>query len=164
MLELSPCNHKYMKNQTGQTLIEVVVATGMVVMVMVALVSGVVMSVANNRTAKERAVATRLSQEGMEWARAWREKIGWQPFVEIVLDGASEQTYCLNTLAANEADLQAITPGVCGSQLITGTIYHREIEFTINGTALDVTVATIWNASGADKNVTLTQTLYQGTE
>lgn len=83
-----------MKNKNkGQTIIEVIVVAGISVMMLAAMISTVVIAAKKNRVAKDKSVATKLAQEGMEWIRGEREKAnGWGNFYTTILTG---KTYCL---------------------------------------------------------------------
>lgn len=142
----------------GQTLIEVVVVAGMVMLVLVALVSGVVMSIANNRISKDRGLATRYAQEGIEWLRGWRDKIGWQPLRDELADGV----YCVNALPETVEGLQSLNPGDCGTNVISGTELSRSLEINAAGMGrFDYTSTISWQAGSKVQEVVLTGRLWK---
>jgi Tfp pilus assembly protein PilV len=57
----------------GQSLIEVVVAVGVMSLLMVALLTTVTLAVKNSRLAKDRVQAVSLANEGVELMRAYRD-------------------------------------------------------------------------------------------
>lgn len=69
-----------LKAEAGQTFIEIVVALGVAVVIVVALVSATIASMRNAQFAKLQAQATKLSQEALEKARAQRDQQGWATF------------------------------------------------------------------------------------
>ena len=62
-----------MKNEEGQSIIEVVIAIGIVALVLVALVSAVTISVRNSTFSKNKSVATKYVNEGIEAVRSIRD-------------------------------------------------------------------------------------------
>lgn len=52
--------------QSGQTVIEVLIATGVVSLVMTALMATMTLSLQNSSQAKYRSLATKLGQEGID--------------------------------------------------------------------------------------------------
>jgi len=70
---------KYFKDNTGQSLVEVVVAVGAMSLLLVALLSLVVLAIKNSRMAKDRTQAVALAQGGVELMRAYRD-FSWIEF------------------------------------------------------------------------------------
>ena len=60
-------------DQKGQSLIEVVVAVGVMSLLMVALLTTITLAVKNSRLAKDRVQAVSLANEGIELMRAYRD-------------------------------------------------------------------------------------------
>jgi type II secretory pathway pseudopilin PulG len=86
-----------MNHQRGQTLMEVVIATSLLIIALTVMVAAVANANANNRRAKERGVATRLAQSGQSWLRGQRDIEGWTSFINE-LTGTQPQTRCLTNL------------------------------------------------------------------
>lgn len=134
------------RNEAGQTLIEILIAVAVVMLVLVAIVSRVVDAVANANFARNQVMATRFAQEGIEWTRSQRDRLGWAGFV-TALDG-DPVTYCVLDLASNP-QLEAMTPGVC-SGTISGTLFSREVEIDFTdvpdpeGDFVRVEVRVVW--------------------
>jgi len=126
----------------GQSLFELIVAVGVAGFVLISLMSLAVRSVANSTYSKNKSLATRYTQEGMEWLRALRDA-DWDDFVSL----ASRPRVCLNSLSANPPS------GSCGSSTISGTVFSREVDFVHNsGSAsnpetIEVTITTSWIGS-----------------
>lgn len=111
--------------ESGQSLVEILIATTIVTMVLVAVASSSIASVRNSHFARNNALATRFAQEGHEWARAQRDMLGWNDFSSTI--GTGTAVYCL---IDPTVDLGSLTPGNCGSEdKITGTIFLREVSF-----------------------------------
>lgn len=69
-----------LRSPKGLTLVETVVAIALASVVISAIVGMVVLGVATSTTAKARTTATRFAEEGMEAARAARDKTDWSNF------------------------------------------------------------------------------------
>lgn len=115
--------YERIKSQRGQTLIEILIALAVVVLVLVAVVSRVVESVRNANFARNQLLATRFAQEGIEWTRSQRDRLGWFGFVSA-LDN-DPVTYCILDLFSNPL-LEDLTDGSCAGT-IPGTVFGREI-------------------------------------
>lgn len=125
----------------GQSLFELVVAIGIVGLILVAIISVATVSVRNTTFSKEQAVATRYTQQAMEWLRGQRDT-DWDSFK--ARGTASGVTWCLNNLNWSSA-------GGCGNRTIANTNYKREAELVYNAAAVSdevrVTVVTSWEGS-----------------
>ncbi|HUS59771.1 MAG TPA: prepilin-type N-terminal cleavage/methylation domain-containing protein [Nevskiaceae bacterium] len=69
-----------MRREKGQSLIEVLVALAVMAIVILALVRVTTVSIRNATFAKNRALATKYAQEGMEKVRAYRDEVVWETF------------------------------------------------------------------------------------
>jgi Tfp pilus assembly protein PilX len=65
----------------GQSLVEVIMALAVALLVVVALVRATVTSIRNARFAKDKALATKYAQEGIEAVRAYRDGVDWSTFI-----------------------------------------------------------------------------------
>lgn len=70
------------KKHLGQSLIEVVVATGMMALLLTAVLSLISLSVKNSRLAKDRTKAVGLAQGGVELMRAYRDS-NWNDLYSV---------------------------------------------------------------------------------
>lgn len=115
------------KEDKGQTMLEILVAIAVLVMVLVAIVSRVVEAVRNAHFARNQVLATRFSQEGVEWARSQRDRLGWSSFSTYIPDGV---IYCVPD---PDNDIEALISGLCTSaDKISGTVFYRELAFQSN--------------------------------
>ena len=124
------------RSEDGYLMLEVLVALTVLAVSLVALVSRVSDSIAVNRFSREKALATRLSQESVEWLVSSRDVFGWEGMVELMdLDFPGDSvTYCLSDLP----DLDDISDGSCGSTTIPNTDFVREIEVEALGSGVSV--------------------------
>jgi len=107
------------KNESGQTLFELLMAIAVGSIVITALVAITTLSIRNASFAKQNAQATRYSQEAIEWLREERDK-DWTSFLGKSSD--TTQYYCLTSLSWPQ------TGNCTSTQYITNTIFKREIS------------------------------------
>lgn len=67
--------------KSGQSLVEVVVAVGVMALLLTAVLSLISLSVKNSRLAKDRTKAANLAQEGIELMRTYRD-LSWTGLLE----------------------------------------------------------------------------------
>lgn len=127
--------HQYMSEAVklggeGQTLVEMVIAIGLVALVLVGLVAGTTASLKSARLSKERNQATEYAQAEIENARRVRD---------------------------TEPETFFSTTGVTGP-VTTGTapVYSVTTTKTLIGNQMEVLVEVTWNDAGNDYNVTQT--------
>lgn len=109
----------------GQTLIEVIVASSVGILVVLALTFAVIFSLRNANLAKNQAQATKLAQEGIERMKSLRDRDGAVDYTRTDLDSTHTSTF---------QDLWTISfscPGNCyfyfnGNTLMGGTSANSE--------------------------------------
>lgn len=107
------------KLQNGASLLEIVIAVGLVSIILLALVSLSTKSVSNTTLSREKNEAARYSQEAVEWLRRERDN-SWTTFMAHV---DNSDTWCLTQLDWSNS-------GSCGnSELVSGTNLTREVTF-----------------------------------
>lgn len=130
------------KYQSGQLLIEAIVATVIITLVLVALVSAITFSLTNAQYSRNKALATKYAQEAVEWLRKERDT-GWYTFNSMAPDTST--TYCISTFPAN---ISSLTGGVCAGSYINDDYDVFQREMTLTGNAADdrvtVTVRVYW--------------------
>src|SRR3990167_4923802 len=99
----------FANSQRGSSLIEIVVATGVMALVLTAILSGLTLSLKTNAESEYRSHAVKRAQEGLEVFRRERTLLGWDIFVAGF---TSDTYYCLQTLPAPKT---AFTTGECGA-------------------------------------------------
>jgi hypothetical protein len=86
----------------GQSIIEVIIATGIVALVMTAIVAAITVSVKNTAIANQRLQASKYAQEGIEFFRQQRNLLGWKVFADTIRDiSQTNETVCLNTITTS---------------------------------------------------------------
>jgi type II secretory pathway pseudopilin PulG len=93
-----------MHDHKGQTLVEVVVALGVVILLVTGLITGTVFSLKASQNSRARSLATKYVQEAIEIARKDRE-ISWYNFTSLSGD------YCMpeNSISFLEAPVHSGT-------------------------------------------------------
>lgn len=72
---------KNKKNQQGQALFEVVMAVGVILILIIALISVATLSLFNAQFSRNQSLATKYAQEALEKIRAYRDNNSWEDFV-----------------------------------------------------------------------------------
>lgn len=136
----------------GQSLFELVIAIGIVALVLVAILSASTISVRNSTFSKEQAIASRFTQQAIEWLRGQRDG-DWNTFKSR--GSSTGTTWCLNSLDWNSV-------GVCNSA-IPSTNFSREAEIIYNPAAdkdqITVTVSTFWTDGSKQHSIEVTTVL-----
>lgn len=147
----------------GQTLVEVVAITGILVIVLVAMVAGVSRSVGQNQVSVDRTLATRLAQEPMEWVRFWRDRIGFTPLLSELVGGTNGTTvtYCLVNLPKDEAGFRNLSTGACGANNTIDNIYWRELRVVNGVSEIDLTSTVRWYDKNNLEQVVYEQTIHE---
>lgn len=119
------CNSN-LNSRSGQSLVEMIMAVGLVAIVLVGLISAITFSLTNSQYARNKTLATKFAQEGIEWARNQRDSLNWNVFYAYAAIGVG-RTYCLNSLSFT-------SPGSCAANtVIPNTIFTRQINLVANG-------------------------------
>lgn len=133
--------------QSGQSLVESIIAMGIIITTLVALMSAVTYALNNAQFARNKALATKYTQESVEWLRGQRDS-SWNTFVSFSSAGGS--TYCLN----GDLHTQSTMPGIaksCTASPIDAPIddqydiFNREVTLTTASTGrVAITVRVYW--------------------
>lgn len=114
---------KFRQRLRGQSLFEVVVAIAIISVVLVALISVATISVRNTSFSRNKTLASRISQETVEWLRGERDS-SWDNFFTNV---STASNWCFVDLSWATAKI-----GTCSdSDKVAGSIFKREIRFSI---------------------------------
>lgn len=124
----------------GQSLFEVVLALGVVTLITVGIIILATDSIKNSSFSKNKTLASRFTQEAIEWVRNERDK-NFSSFI----NRAIIPKYCFDTLSWSNV-------GPCsGSEQIPDTILTREVDlstYTVSGKSIiEVLVVVSWNDS-----------------
>jgi type II secretory pathway pseudopilin PulG len=123
----------------GQSLIEAIVAVGMVSLLMVALLALVSLSLKNARVAKARATAVSLAQEGIELMRAYRD-YNWNTFYSM-----ADNNY---NLPANWVVTDGLSE-LCSNQPSINQVFWRCVQLTsLDANEILAEINVSWNEGG----------------
>lgn len=123
--------NKVIKSMSGQTLIEVLTALGLIIVVSTALAGVVMTSMGNARFSKDQNLATQYAQEGMEVMRQIRDD-SYVDFRNI-----TTATYCLNDGVA-----ALPLPADCNNANVPGN-FLRKVTITQGGCGVNVASVTV---------------------
>ncbi len=108
------------KDQSGQTLAEVVVAIGVVVLLVTGLIFGTSVTLKASQYGKARSQAVQYAQEAVEIARGLRDS-GWTTF--LAYGDVAPRTWCLS-----KAGVWTAMSGACTANI--DSVYTRTVTFT----------------------------------
>ncbi|MDP1722704.1 MAG: hypothetical protein Q8L37_05840 [Candidatus Gottesmanbacteria bacterium] len=112
--------HNHSEYQSGQTLAEVVVAIGVVVLLVTGLIFGTSVTLKASQYGKARSQAVQYAQEAIEVTRNLRDS-GWTTF--FTYGGVSPLSWCLN-----KAGVWTAMSGSCSTNI--DTVYTRTVTLT----------------------------------
>ncbi len=133
---------------SGQTLLELVVAIGIVGIVIMALVASVTSSLRYGQATRFRSRGVKYAQEGIELARTLRDSKTWNEFLGYA-DGSG--AWCLDsagTFTTNDGS------GEC--PIASGSTFWRKVNFSWNDPTMEVMVTVSWGARDRPSTVELT--------
>jgi type II secretory pathway pseudopilin PulG len=140
-----------LKNNSGQSLFELVVTIGVIGIALIATTALIVNSINNSTFSRNKSVASHHTQEALEWIRGQRDT-DWAAFITHASPG-SGKTYCLDAL-----DAAFSNTGSCGqSDFVNGnTPFLREVTLIYNPgppDTIEATVVTKWESSNKEHQV-----------
>lgn len=139
-------------SQTGQSILEILIAVAVTAVLLVSLLSLGTTSVKTTSYSRDLNQATKYSNQAADWLRNLRSEIGWITFKEIIEnDGSGIITYCFNTFPTTTLEFQVLTNIPCSaSTYIPSTSFYREAEFDLTSSAngiINVKIHTYWQGS-----------------
>jgi Tfp pilus assembly protein PilV len=158
--------HRGVEN-SGMSLVEVVVAMGVLTLVGVALVTLVLQAVFAANSAKLRAMAIKYADEGMEVARAVRgQQTNWATFVTSCASSPATNYWVKGNSGFNcdngiLDDCTPSPPDLCSASqhvatTLPGSLFIRTVNFQANGAdTVNVTVLVTWKDRGQGREVRL---------
>jgi Tfp pilus assembly protein PilV len=145
--------------QRGSSLIEIIIATGVMALVLTAIVAGMTMSLKTTAQSEYRTQAVKRAQEALEIFRRERTLLGWDSFSSELVDSG---TYCFQTLPAPRTPFLL---GACTDDsniVISGVDFYRQaVVDIIAADSLQVTVTVNWDNGDGPRNVEITQVFRQ---
>ena len=143
-----------MKKSEGQSILEVLFATTVVALVLVAVLSTIIASVRNSRTSLEQTRSTNYANEALEWLRKERDSLGWIVFSSYGPGIGSSQTYCFATYPSS-ATLLSNKAGACEiTETIPNSTFRRELTIDRISNEEMAIIVTIYRPSREGESIT----------
>ena len=136
-----------MQGERGQTLLELVVAIGVVAVVLTALVAAVTASLRYSQATRLRSRGVKYAQEGLELSRKLRDISTWDVF-QAYGDGSG--SWCLDALGVWTVDASS---GSC--PFSAGDDFWRRVTYVWNDPRMEVTVTVTWGERTVSSTVEL---------
>ena len=148
--------HSSQLMRRGQSLIEVLVAIGVVALLAISLVTTTLLTQRSARTARNNTQATNLAQQNIEQMRVFRDRKGFSLLRNdtcLVLDASDDMS---DPSVWELADETSVPPVVCPEQLIfNNTVFERSIVIANGANSFQklVTVTVSWQDTGGLQTV-----------
>lgn len=146
-------SHRHTSYRSGQTLLELVLALGVIAVVLTGLVSAVTASLRYSQSSQYRSRGVKYAQEGLELARKLRDANTWDTF--STYSGTGTRSWCLS-----EAGAWTVSDG-SGCPITAGSTFWRTVTFTWNDPIMDVESAVSWADRSSSSQVTFRTYLSQ---
>lgn len=154
------------KLKSGQSIVEVVIATTLISIGVVAALSLANYSTKQNIYSKSLNQATSYNSQVADWLRSQKTKIGWAAFIEKLQadSGGGTSTYCLASIPSGASDFTTLAAGNCDpTDYISNTLFIRELTVDISDVSAGLvraSVVTSW-VEKTTRTATLTMELSQ---
>jgi len=123
----------------GQTMLEVVLATLLISMGLIAALALTTRSQKSVNFSRNVNLANNYSYQAIDWIRNFRTTYGWDTLLYYLQADASgdEVIYCLIALPKTLEEFEELTYGECADteSLVANTTFQREITFNLNAVA-----------------------------
>lgn len=130
-----------MHDQRGQTLVEVIVAIGVVVLLVTGLIVSTSVTLKASQYGKMRSIGTQYAQEAVEATRNLRDS-GWSSFFAIYgNNGVSPKSWCLS----KNGEWTEMS-GTCLANI--DSFYTRVVTFTWDDPRMKVDIEVSWIDGG----------------
>jgi len=127
---------KYRQLTSGQTLLELILALGVIAIVLTGLVSAVTSSLRYSQSSQLRSRGVKYAQEGLELVRKLRDSNTWDVF--LTYSGAGTKSWCLSETGVWSSN------GGSGCPIVSGSTFWRILTFTWSDPLMDVTSEVSW--------------------
>jgi len=122
----------------GTSILEVVIATAMISMAVIAALSLTSKSQSQNTYARRSTEASKYATQVADWLRGERDNLGFTELSENITAG----TYCLITLPTDITNLPAA--GDCDSTDLIDNVFKRSLVLSKNADTIIATVEINW--------------------
>jgi Tfp pilus assembly protein PilV len=140
--------------RSGQSLVEVTIATAALAFGLVSVISGMLLAVRNSSVSSTQAIATQKAQETIETFRRFQRTLGWETFYSIISADGSSITYCLNTLPIDSTTFQNMSVGACSFSSTNTNLVREATVVVTSSTEISVTATVKWRDGTTVRNAT----------
>lgn len=128
-----------MKKKRGTSIIEIVIATALISMVVIAALNLTSHTQKQTTYARDLAEATKYTTQAADWIRTQRDMLGYAVIANKIVTDGDGSLYCLNTFPAPDSDFTSLSKGACGvREYIPGTLYNRYMTIDTSSQASGV--------------------------
>ncbi len=144
---------KPIKTLAGQSILEVVIATTLISMGVIAALSLTNQSQKSSNYAKTLDAATAYNNQAADYLRNQKNQLGYATLAEMFTQDSSggSATYCLDSLPADSTSFLALTPGSCSdTDLVQGSTFKRDLVVDVTNSSsgiIPITITTSWSDS-----------------
>lgn len=137
----------------GQTILEVIIATTLISMAVIAALSLINQSQKSSTYSKLLDEATALNNQAADYLRNQKSYHGYATLADkITLDASTTHaTYCLSSLPATPEEFLTLSPGTCGpTDYVANTIFRRDLTVAtadLDSGIIRATITTNWEDS-----------------
>ncbi len=151
-----------MKNnnhRSGGSILEVVIATTLISMGVIAALSLTNQSQKSSNYAKTLDAATAYNNQAADYLRNQKNQLGYATLAEMFTNDSSGGVahYCLANLPTDSASFLALNPGTCGdTDVLQGTSFMRDLEVDVRNSGagiIPITITTSWYDSSIRRAV-----------
>lgn len=129
---------------SGQSLVEVTVASVALIFGLVSVISGLMLAVRNSTVSSRQVTATQESQEVIEVFRKFQRQLGWESFYGVLRADGTVMSYCLQTLPTTAAAFQSMPVGAC-TVSANNTDFVRQADVVItSANEIELSVTVTW--------------------
>lgn len=147
---------KIKRQEPGQSIIEVIFATVVVALVLVAVLSTILASLQNSRMSLEQTRATNYGEEVLEWVRQHRSLEGWSTLASNVPNVNDSADYCLTSLPSDWSDLGSYSGECERTDVILDTPFRRQLTLNrISANEVETNVEITWPGKNGDTATSL---------
>lgn len=149
-------NFKFIKKQSGQSIIEATVAVSIVSLIIIALVSAITVSVRNATYAKNKSLATKYVTEGIEAVRSIRDT-NWLTLANVVpnVDDIADRSVIFSGEQWQFSDT-SVTPAIGFTRIVS----LKRISTDPDPDVIEVKVTVSWISSTATPFTTYATTRF----
>lgn len=126
----------------GTSILEVIIATAMISMAVIAALSLTSRSQSQNNYARRSAEASKYASQVADWLRGERDNLGFTELSEYIPPGLGGTTYCLKTLPTDITDLPG--SGDCGANQLIDNVFKRSLNLKKTADTITAKVEINW--------------------